>query len=516
MEFYGRLKEWTMNIYFLLGCLFWGVLLWVLFALRPKSWLNDATLEQIQGKTKILLLVVPIIVILLCTLPMGLSPFWNGEIPEHRNQYEIMAESILKGHVYMDYEVDPKLSSMENPYDRDLRDELEVEYHWDHAFYNGHYYMYFGVVPVFLLFLPYRIITGESLDAYHGTQLFVAVFIVGIFALYYLFVKKYFPKLPLAMYLLLSSAFAIVSVWYCADAPALYTTASSAGLCFEIWSLFFFAKAVWDTVDVKKSIFFAFWGSLSGALTFGCRPPIALANLLVIPLLVIFLKEREIDRRLIRKLMLASSPYIVVGILLMMYNYVRFENPFEFGQAYQLTVVDQSNYGSITKESLIRAWNGLLSNFISYTPLSDTFPYISLNGALVNFPIFLFSVYGLSQKNVRKGLKRAKLLSFVKILLFMPIVITLIDALWAPTVYERSRIDIYWLMGLLCFLVAGFVYRDLSDTWKRKFSSWASYAGVFTILSCFVLWTVPMDWNPTACYPWLLSSIKKVLCFGIG
>ncbi|MBR3537441.1 MAG: hypothetical protein IKN79_00015, partial [Eubacterium sp.] len=42
------------------------------------------------------------------------------------------------------------------------------------------------------------------------------------------------------------------------------------------------------------------------------------------------------------RLLLAASPYIVTAAALMTYNYVRFENPFEFGQTYQLTVVDQT------------------------------------------------------------------------------------------------------------------------------------------------------------------------------
>ena len=40
-------------------------------------------------------------------------------------------------------------------------------------------------------------------------------------------------------------------------------------------------------------------------------------------------------------------PYVAVGVALMCYNYARFEDPFEFGQAYQLTVADQHLY-SIT------------------------------------------------------------------------------------------------------------------------------------------------------------------------
>lgn len=70
----------------------------------------------------------------------------------------------------------PLLLQMDNPYDPQARVDLGVDYRWDTAYYHGHYYMYFGVVPVFLLFLPFRLITGMSLTTYHATQVFVAFF----------------------------------------------------------------------------------------------------------------------------------------------------------------------------------------------------------------------------------------------------------------------------------------------------------------------------------------------------
>ena len=128
--------------------------------------------------------------------------------------------------------------------------------------------MYFGVVPVFLLFLPFRLITGMSLTTYHATQVFVAFFICGVFANFYMMSKRFFKKMTLGMYLMLASAFSIMSVWYSADAPALYCTAITGALCMEIWSLFFFMRAVWVEEDEKKSIRLAFFGSLFGALAF--------------------------------------------------------------------------------------------------------------------------------------------------------------------------------------------------------------------------------------------------------
>ena len=85
-----------------------------------------------------------------------------------------------------------QLEQMENPYDPQERIDNNIVYRWDHAYYDGHYYMYFGVVPVFLIFLPYRIITGMPLTTYHATQVFVAVFIIGIFVLFRLLAKLFF------------------------------------------------------------------------------------------------------------------------------------------------------------------------------------------------------------------------------------------------------------------------------------------------------------------------------------
>ena len=45
-----------------------------------------------------------IITIVISVYPMSLSPVWNGTIPGHRDQYERMAQSILNGHLYLEYE----------------------------------------------------------------------------------------------------------------------------------------------------------------------------------------------------------------------------------------------------------------------------------------------------------------------------------------------------------------------------------------------------------------------------
>ena len=80
----------------------------------------------------------------------------------HHYQYHQLAVSITEGHFYLDIEPSEELMAMDNPYDRNQRDADHVEFQWDTAYYNGKYYSYFGVLPVFIYYLPYYLITGQA------------------------------------------------------------------------------------------------------------------------------------------------------------------------------------------------------------------------------------------------------------------------------------------------------------------------------------------------------------------
>src|SRR5699024_12371736 len=188
-----------------------------------------------------------------------------------------------------DEEDKEKQSNMKNLYETHERIVNKLVNRWDHEYYDVHYYMYFGVVPVFLIFLPYRIITGMPLTTYHATQVFVAVFIIGIFVLFRLLAKLFFKNLSFWVYLALSVSFSVMSVWYSTVEPALYCTAITCAMVLEIWSLYFYIRAVWAETRENRQIAYAFIGAFLGALAFGCRPPIALANILFLPMLIFFL-----------------------------------------------------------------------------------------------------------------------------------------------------------------------------------------------------------------------------------
>ncbi len=201
-----------MHRFAIAGILFWTGLAGLLILVRPGSGIHETKCDQLESKHYLLVFAVIIIWTAAMAKVMSMPPAWNGEVPDHRDQYEQITESFLNGHLYFDYDDDPKLLAMENPYDTEARYQAGIFSHGDHAFYNGHYYMYFGVVPVFLLFLPYRVITGHALLTFHATQIFVAGFILGVFSLFWNIIRKFFKDLPLSVYLALSLALSFACV----------------------------------------------------------------------------------------------------------------------------------------------------------------------------------------------------------------------------------------------------------------------------------------------------------------
>ena len=468
------------------------------------SVLQTVTLGCADKRLKWIAVLSAVLISLSCALPMGLSPVYNGELQDHLNQYELITEAFLSGHLDFQYDwIDERLLAMENPYDAQARADLGVYYHWDHAFYDGHYYMYFGVVPVFLAFMPYRLITGQALTGYHVTQIFSAIFIAGIFSLLWTLGRKYFKKMPFALYLLICSAISYLSVWNAVATPALYSMCIICALALAVWSVYLFVKAVLFTENENRAIALAALASLLGALEFGCRPTVGLSNLIVLPLLYIFLKKHRISAKLIGKLVLAALPYVLVAAGLMWYNNARFDSPFEFGQSYQLTVTDQSNYGNMLDQFSPSA----LAHCLYYYLLNVSNPTILPSlGLLISFPILLAGFVLLCSQKNRRTLGETKLASLFSFLLITVFVIILFESLWAPHPTPRYRMDFAWLLGIAAFIMAGCTCETCRDSLKP--SRLLGTLCLLTLIISVLLALYPQNKNFTEYY---FADIKAML-----
>ena len=290
---------------------------------------------------------------------------WKADL-----QYNYLAESLAKGHVWLDIEPPSALEKMDNPYDPVLRyrelkgaDESCIV---DLAYYNGRYYSYFGIVPEILLFLPFYLITGNHL--YCGAAILLVGVLFAFAALWFVLslVKRFYKNLPLGMAILsLSWLISASGIVICLQSESIYTIPIAFAIFFGMLGIDCWMNAVRDDGSIDRRLMVA--GAVFMALIIGCRPQMAVIVIAAFPLLgVKNIRKSAMD------VVLTMIPFIVVSVIVMYYNYLRFGNPLDFGFGYMLTSQDMSHRGFIFGRYFLGFFEFLFQPF----NINAKFPYI--------------------------------------------------------------------------------------------------------------------------------------------
>ena len=104
-------------------------------------------------------------------------------------------------------------------------------------------------------------------------------------------------------------------------------------------------------------------------------------------------------------------------------------------------------------------------------------------------------------------MKKKSVLLFAIGVLLTPVIITAIDIMWTPYLLERYRMDIYFLMGIACFLAIGFWYNTCSKNQRKVFASVLMLLALFTTVSAFLLYVRTVG----SYYPDKMTEIAKKL-----
>ena len=78
---------------------------------------------------------------------------------DNYNPYVQQFDAFQKGQLHLDVEPSQRLLELENPYKPSEREG--IYYLWDRAFYEGKYYSYFGLTPIFTLYYPVYLLTNS-------------------------------------------------------------------------------------------------------------------------------------------------------------------------------------------------------------------------------------------------------------------------------------------------------------------------------------------------------------------
>ena len=347
-----------------------GISLFIYYLIYTDKWqatVCDKTMRQRIITTAVILCLIGLSWFLTHVNPICIASPWP-----HHKQYQELAEVMAKGHFDLDVEPSEGLLNAENPYDTIYLQANGIDYLADYAYYEGKYYVYFGVVPELLLYLPAYLLTGHHMPNYMAVFLFYCGFILAVFALYREVIRRWFGRTPYFMYLMLCILTVCCGNYLFVIArPDLYDTPIMAATMFTVAGLRFWLKGKYAEPG-KGRIISLFLGSLCMALVAGCRPQMLLFSFLAIPLLgaelIPWLRRIDSDdinapkqgvsnRKNVIDAVSICLPYLFVAAGIMYYNAARFGSPFDFGATYSLTSNDMTKRSFSLNQALLGLWH---------------------------------------------------------------------------------------------------------------------------------------------------------------
>ena len=250
--------------------------------------------------------------------------------------YNLQAEGFRHGHLNMEVEPNPALLALPDPYDPVANAPYRIH---DLTLWHGKYYLYFGVAPVLLVFLPFRLLTGFYVTEPTTVALFTSLGLLMAALLLRGVRRRWFPASPPVLFLSLVAVlgFGCPAV-YLDQMPQFYQVPISCAYAFGMGALFCIARAL-GSPGRPTSRWLPAAGTCMG-ITLASRPNYIMAMpLLLVPAWWCVRPEGGWSAgwsRWQRPAAAVFGPVAAVGMALLAYNLLRFGNPFEFGMRYQL------------------------------------------------------------------------------------------------------------------------------------------------------------------------------------
>ena len=504
------------------------ILLFLAYILRPKSSLWSYSFTDSQRQRRIVCAVIMVEVAILIGISF-FNPMFQGNPSSHTAQYQQLTESFLDGKLYLDKTPPEYLAEMENPYDYNERVEQKNEhgesYYWDAAYFEGKYYVYFGVVPVLLTYLPYRVITGEAMPNVFAIRIFTVFFVVGSFLLISELLKRYFKynKIPFLSYILMSLIFVNASGGvFIAKRPDFYSVPIMSGLAFTVFGLYFWLLSLKGEGRVKVG--FAALGSLCMALVAGCRPQLLVVSAFAF---VFFWSAVFKERTLFSKKGALSTfalclPYVLVAAGIMWYNFARFGSPFDFGANYNLTTNDMTGRGYRVE----RVGLSIFTYFFQLPNFTATFPFLkgvdidtNYLGTTITEPMFggIFAVIPLLWclvlvPKLARSMKKGYTLALCLLPLGLSLFIGAFDAQGAGLL-QRYVSDFAFLAILSAIVVMLYIYQRVRGRQREYINSFLYLAtfgsGVYCFLCIFAKYSVELFYRN----PHLFNYVSELVQF---
>ena len=290
-----------------------------------------------------------------------------GEASVQHHEYHNLAVALSHGQLYLDELPSQELMQLQNPYDTNER--AGVYYLWDHAYFKGRYYVYFGLLPVLLYHLPYYALTGGELPEWVGVAVSAILFVCGACYLVWILSKRKKDGMSrimaiACMLVILLGSFIVFGLVY----SDIYSSAIVLGLALTLWGISLWMRAI---MFKRTRIGCGVLGSLCMAAVVLCRPQLLIYSIIG-PALLIIAKTRLDKRITFKSVLLFLLPYVLVFAVAGFYNFSRFGSCLDFGASYNLTTNDMT-HRSLNVDLL---WQGLFAYLVQPPAMVPEWPFI--------------------------------------------------------------------------------------------------------------------------------------------
>jgi hypothetical protein len=384
---------------------------------------------------------------------------FNENRPDYFNQ---LSDAFLNGQLHLLKVPDADLLALPNPYDPAVNGNFARQIH-DLSLYHDKFYLYWGPTPALLLYIPFRLLPLGDLPPTLAVFIFAFVGFCFSIACLRALAQRFVPDAPRWML-----GAAMVALAFGNALPftlrriEIYEVAITAGLCLSFIALYLVITGLRDGVRLGR----LGAASLLIGLAVGARPTMIVWALGLAAVAVVLYRRMPDRRTRLRIVGVLLGPVAAIGVLLMLYNVLRFGSPADFGQKYMLAGYDPATRDG-NKLAYIPPgmWYYLLAR--PYATLG--FPFIYLPQQPSSYPFTLpsqydgvepiggmlpsapFVVFALVAPLVLRGMARRVAVSLASIGLL--IIVMASFALWGATMrYEVDFASVLLIAAALVWL----------------------------------------------------------------
>ncbi len=316
---------------------------------------------------------ITLLVLLVLFFYFGVSTQWTYNFKkEHYSGhfYWHLTNAFEKGQLESLEKPNPDFLKLKNPYNPSENGRIKIH---DFSYYKNKYYIYFGATPVILLYLPYKLITKQNLHEEIPGFIFGMISFLFSVGIINRIKQTYFNNINKKLYYLSIITLGLGNInCFLMQKVDAYQISILCANAFFLGSIYFMIKHF--TSKGLSTIEIIIYSTFLG-LAICSKQTYCVSSFVIFFIFVKCLLKSKKD------FICFILPFLTVMILLGFYNFLRFENPFESGIKYQLTVADNTKVllsGDFIPENIYH-------NFLEPPMLNGTFPFIHLTQAIPPF-----------------------------------------------------------------------------------------------------------------------------------